>query len=712
MRPRTLDEFVGQEHILGEGRLLRRAITADLLSSIILYGPPGTGKTTLARVIANTTSSAFISINAVLSGVKEIRESIDQARSARDLYDRRTILFVDEVHRWNKAQQDALLPWVENGTVILIGATTQNPFFEVNSALVSRSRVFQLTPLNRDDMLKIAATAVSDPVRGYGRFDVRIEADALDHLIAVADGDARGLLGALQLAVETTPDAYPPPDGTLIRITREIAEESIQQRAVLYDKEGDYHYDAISAFIKSIRGSDPDAALYWMARMLHSGEHPHFVFRRMLISASEDIGMADPNALVVVESAAAAFDRVGLPEGNFFLTEAALYLATAPKSNSTLGYFDALDAVATEARREVPNHLRDSSRDAEGFGHGKGYLYPHAFRDHWVAQAYLPDALKGRVFYQPSGQGYEGAVATDVYRRRELQLEAIVSDEPDEVFSFTRSADRRLGEWVARAEQGRLAAIGTLRDKVTEHARIARHHRVLVVGRSASLHVWESVRRAPEGRVVAWIRDERRAQMIHHYTEQLSELERPLIVTSDRLDLPEAFERIIAADALLTAEDRAAAPELLRAHADGNARLVVIQRFPAGGTRLSDTVGESCPADVREPLLAAEQWIYGPNGNATVNWSETDLADALVASGWHVAPADTIDTDEARRFDAAAIARWFDPKTAGSLGATIATLSDDATRERVERWIAAALIDSVMPWSTRYLLITAGPVRS
>ncbi|MFP4378447.1 MAG: AAA family ATPase, partial [Spirochaetales bacterium] len=362
MRPQNLDEFAGQEHILGPGRLLRRAIQADLLASIILYGPPGTGKTTLARVIANTTKSRFVTLNAVLSGVKEVRAAIDEAKQNRELYSRKTILFVDEVHRWNKAQQDALLPWVENGTVVLIGATTQNPFFEVNKALVSRSRIFQLKPLTHEDMRAIATRALTDPVRGYGRYEVQIDPDALDHLIQVADGDARGLLGALQLAVETTPERFPPPPETTIHIDRAIAEESIQQRAVLYDKEGDYHYDAISAFIKSIRGSDPDAALYWMARMIYSGEDPHFIFRRMLISASEDIGLADPNALPQVQAAAAAFDRVGLPEGNFFLAQSALYLATTKKSNTTLGFFDALDAVASEPQGEVPNHLRDASR--------------------------------------------------------------------------------------------------------------------------------------------------------------------------------------------------------------------------------------------------------------------------------------------------------------------------------------------------------------
>ncbi len=302
MRPRTLDEYIGQDHIIGPGRLLRRSIQADQLSSVIFYGPPGTGKTTLARVIANTTKSHFSTINAVLSGVKELREEIDSAKNRLDLYGKRTILFVDEVHRWNKSQQDALLPWVENGTFILIGATTENPFFEVNAALVSRSRIFQLKPLTTEDLTKIAWQAIRDKDRGYGKLDVSFEDGALEHLVDVASGDARSLLNALELAVVTTPH-----EDDKVYITKETAEESIQRKAVLYDKEGDYHFDVISAFIKSLRGSDPDAALYWLAKMVYAGEDPRFIFRRMMISACEDVGLADPNAIVVVQSDAAAF---------------------------------------------------------------------------------------------------------------------------------------------------------------------------------------------------------------------------------------------------------------------------------------------------------------------------------------------------------------------------------------------------------------------
>ncbi len=514
MRPRTLDEFIGQEHIVGPGRLLRRAIQADQLSSVIFYGPPGTGKTTLARIIANTTRAHFIAINAVLAGVADIRASIATAQDRRGQFAQRTILFVDEVHRFNKAQQDALLPWVENGTVILIGATTENPYFEVNKALVSRSRIFQLKPLTQDDLFAVARQALADPERGYGKLNVQVDDDALAHLVDVANGDARGVLNALELAVETT---APEPvtkdtDSAIrnsqfaIRITRAIAEESIQRRAVLYDKEGDVHYDTISAFIKSLRGSDPDAALYWMARMVYAGEEPRFIFRRMIVFAGEDVGLADPNALRVVMAASQAFEYVGLPEGRFHLAEAALYLATAPKSNSGMAFFDALEAVEKEQEAEVPAHLRDGNRDKEGFGHGEGYLYPHAYRDHWVAQQYLPDALQGRVFYQPSNLGYEAKVKVEVERRREAQLAAMMEGGEGfgavETLTFTGAAARGdRDHWLQRAISGAGERLATLRDRVLDAARLQRHGLVLDINAGSGLLTWEAARRAPEGGV-------------------------------------------------------------------------------------------------------------------------------------------------------------------------------------------------------------------
>ena len=403
MRPRTLDEFVGQEHIVGEGRLLRRAIQADQLTSVIFWGPPGTGKTTLAMIIANTTKSHFAAISAVMAGVADIRRLIDDAKERRNLYGQRTIVLVDEIHRFNKAQQDALLPHVEDGTIVLIGSTTENPYFEVIPALVSRSQVFQLRPLTEDDLLALLRRALADKERGYGNWKVRVDDEALQHIARIAGGDARRALNALELAVTTTPADKQ----GWVHVTLQVAEDSIQCRALLYDKDGDAHYDTISAFIKSLRGSDPDAALYWMAKMIYAGEDPRFIVRRMIIFASEDVGLADPQALVVATAAAQALEWVGLPEAQYALAEAALYLATAPKSNSTGAYWKALADVEQEGKVEVPDHLKDASRDAEALGHGEGYKYPHAFDRHWVEQQYLPDAIKGRRYYEPGSLGYE-----------------------------------------------------------------------------------------------------------------------------------------------------------------------------------------------------------------------------------------------------------------------------------------------------------------
>ncbi len=413
MRPRALDEVVGQEHILGPGKLLRRAIQADRLGSIILWGPPGTGKTSLASVIANTTESAFEAMSAVMAGVNELRQLIAAAKNRRVMSGRRTILLIDEIHHFTKTQQDALLPHVEEGLITLIGITTENPFFEVIGALVSRSRIFRLEPLSEEQIALILHRALSDPERGLGGRNVQMDEEALAHLVRVAGGDARIALNALELAVETT---EPDPEG-VIRLTLEIAEDSIQRRAVLYDKDGDAHYDTISAFIKSLRGSDPDAALYWLARMIHAGEDPRFIARRMIILASEDIGNADPQALTVATSAAQALEWVGLPEAQYNLAQAAIYLATAPKSNSTGGYFRALADVEEEGVGEVPNHLKDATRDGQALGHGDGYRYPHEYPGHFVRQQYLPDRLQGRRYYDPSDQGYENEIRRRIKRR-------------------------------------------------------------------------------------------------------------------------------------------------------------------------------------------------------------------------------------------------------------------------------------------------------
>lgn len=430
MRPRTLGEFVGQEAIVGEGRLLRRAIESDrLFSSIILWGPPGTGKTTLAMVIANQTQSHFSTISAVLDGKARLREVVGGAIERRKLYNRRTILFVDEVHRWNKAQQDALLPHVETGIVTLIGATTENPYFEVIGALVSRSRVFQLRPLEDANLRVLLNRALKDEERGFGDRSVRMDNDALEHLVRVAGGDARNALNALELAVESTLSEA---DG-VVRITLEVAQESIQRRAVLYDKDGDAHYDTISAFIKSVRGSDPDAALYWLAKMLYAGEDPRFILRRLIILAGEDIGLGDPMGLVVANAAAQAFDYIGLPEGIYPIVEATLYLSTAPKSNSAGSYFKAFQLIEQEGKIAVPQHLQDANRDAAALGHGEGYRYPHEAPGHFLPQQYLPRPLLGRYFYRPSDQGYEAQVGERLARWREAQRHALRITQTEEV---------------------------------------------------------------------------------------------------------------------------------------------------------------------------------------------------------------------------------------------------------------------------------------
>ncbi|MCR6110284.1 AAA family ATPase [Bacillus sp. A301a_S52] len=408
MRPRTLDEVIGQHHIIGEGQLLRRAIEADRLTPMILHGPPGTGKTTLARVIANTTSAKFEQLNAVTAGIKHVRDIVASAKDRLTFDQIKTVLFIDEIHRFNKGQQDALLPYVEDGTVILIGATTENPMFEVNPALISRSRLFKLESLTDKDIKRVIEQALSDKERGFGNYKIDMKEEAYKHLINKANGDARTALNAVELAVLTTD---PNKDDT-ITIDLETAEASIQKRMIRYDKAGDNHYDTISAFIKSIRGSDPDATLYWLAKMIYAGEDPRFIARRLYVHAAEDIGLADPNALLIAQAAFQAVEFVGMPEARLPLAEAAVYLATAPKSNAIISGIDkALDTVATEKSADVPIHLRDSHyKGAAKLGHGDGYLYPHNYENHYVAQQYLPDHLKTRRFYEPSSNGYEKAV--------------------------------------------------------------------------------------------------------------------------------------------------------------------------------------------------------------------------------------------------------------------------------------------------------------
>lgn len=404
MRPRTLDEYIGQADLIGPGKLLRRAIEADRVSSLILYGPPGTGKTSLAQVIANATASRFIRINAVASGVKEIREIIQTSTEQLHLYGKKTLVFCDEVHRFNKGQQDALLPAVENGTITFIGATTENPFFELNSALLSRSTLFRLFTLTQEDIRRGLEQALVDTERGLGNYHVQIADDAWEHWLNYANGDLRRALNALELAVLTTP-----PDKGIRPITLEVAEESIQQRAMRFDKDGDNHYDIISAFIKSMRGSDSDAALYWLAVLLESGEDPRFIVRRIIIQASEDVGLGDPLVMLQAQAAANALEWLGLPEARIPIAQAVLAITTAPKSNSAYDGIDrALEYVRTHPSGEVPQHLRDAHYPgAKKLGHGQGYRYPHAYPGHWVEQAYLPDTVSGEHFFTPSEMGQD-----------------------------------------------------------------------------------------------------------------------------------------------------------------------------------------------------------------------------------------------------------------------------------------------------------------
>lgn len=404
LRPTTLEEVVGQQHIIGKDKLLYRAIKADKLSSIIFYGPPGTGKTTLAKVIANTTSAEFTQINATVAGKKDMEEVVNKAKDLQGMYGRKTILFVDEIHRFNKGQQDYLLPFVEDGTIILIGATTENPYFEVNGALISRSSIFELKPLEKDDIKQILKHAVYDTEKGMGSYRAEIDEDALDFLADISGGDARNALNAIELGILTTERSA----DDKIHITLDVASECIQKRVVRYDKTGDNHYDTISAFIKSMRGSDPDAAVYYLAKMLYAGEDIKFIARRIMICASEDVGNADPMALVVATSAAQAVERVGMPEAQIILSQAVTYVATAPKSNAACNaIFDAMDNVRNY-KTTVPVHLQDAHyKGSEKLGHGVGYKYAHNYPNHYVDQQYLPDEIKDATFYYPSDNGKE-----------------------------------------------------------------------------------------------------------------------------------------------------------------------------------------------------------------------------------------------------------------------------------------------------------------
>ena len=659
MRPRDLDEFFGQEHILSKGRLLRRAIQADQLSSIIFYGPPGTGKTTLARIIANTTKSQFISLNAVLSGVKNIRESIEQALTYRKEQQKKTILFVDEVHRFNKSQQDALLPHVENGTITLVGATTENPYFEVNKALVSRSRIFQLYSLTQADLDKIITTTFSDKKRGFGVLNINITREARDHLTSIANGDARALLNALELAVVTS---KPDSEGVTY-INLETAEDSIQQKAVLYDKDGDAHFDTVSAFIKSLRGSDPDAALYWMAKMIYGGEETKFLFRRMIIFAAEDIGLADPKALHVTTSAAQAFDYVGMPEGRFHLAEACLYLSTAPKSNSSFAFFDALDTVKNEARESTPDHLKDGSRDKKGLGHGDGYLYPHAYNDHWVTQQYLPDTLQGKIFYQPGELGYEAKIRETVFQRRDEQLTNLMNED-----SLWNNQDL----WKERTINDTSHVYAELRDQLFSLLHLKFDDLVLNLNAGNCLLLRKSISLIRDEAVYAQIFNEKEASVIRHQFYNQKQTHDPILVYLDSDEIQKGlvdyqkegirFNYILGFSFFTRVDKKFQILSNLKSMLTQSGQIACIEKIPELSQKLSAYLDGYLSEKQLNLFKTIENEIYCDPLNSKTNWIATFSEDQIKNAGFEINTRDQIFENQIQ-LSPAKIERWFDTQS-------------------------------------------------
>lgn len=719
MRPRTLDELAGQEAIMGPGRLLRRAIESDrLFSSIILWGPPGTGKTSLAMIIAQRTQAHFEALSAVLSGVADLRRVIAAAKERRIMHGQRTILLVDEIHRFNKAQQDALLPHVENGTVTLIGATTENPYFEVNKALVSRSRIFQIEPLGEEELLTLLERALADPERGYGGRPIRADREALVHLARVAGGDARVAYNALELAAESTPaDA----EG-VVQIDLNVAQESIQRRAILYDRDGDAHYDTISAFIKSVRGSDPDAALYWLAKMVYAGEDPRFIMRRLLILAAEDIGLADPQAVAVTAACAQALEWVGLPEAQYHLAEATLYLATAPKSNSCGAYWQALAEVEAEGRVSVPRHLQDASRDAEGLGHGDGYRYPHAYPGHWLPQQYLPEELQGRYFYQPSDQGYEAGLREQVLRRREATLAALVEAEEQWLApALGGSGPPAQNRWLERTLGNVGEQLGQLRDRVMALATIERQELVLDLNAGTGLLTWEAVRRAPAGGVWALAAGPKEAAALARQAEHLDALGRPVIVQGEVEALPDLvaatgqgevrFDVAVGRSVLARRPDWEAAAGAIGAVLASGGRLILAEPVPRHGQRLYrladlTALGEELAAR----LAAAEEAIYGDASDPLVRWEVADLVRALEGAGFGPVRAALQRQTSQQRIAPELLEQWFGAAGRGGRASYAARLAQKLTPEeiaRVQELYTAQLGGQTVSWTSAIAYVRA-----
>lgn len=684
MRPRTLDELVGQERVLAPGRLLRRAIETDKLSSLILSGPPGTGKTTLARLIALHTDARFETLNAVLAGVAEIRRQIEEAAQQRDRTGRRTILFVDEVHRWNRSQQDALLPWVESGLIVLVGATTQNPWFEVNGALLSRSTVFRLESLTQNHLATLLERALTDRLRGYGGLDVKLEPDARDHLIRMANGDARRLFNALELAVESSRgiDAH-----QSIRVTLGVAEESIQMPAIRYDRGSDYHYDTLSAFIKSLRGSDPDAALYWLARMVVAGEDPRSIVRRMLILAAEDVGLADPNALTVVSSAAEAFDRVGMPEGQYLLGEAALYLALAPKSNSVGAYFAARAAVEAGASDAVPLHLRDASRDGEALGHGADYRYPHDAADHWVPQRYLPVDERFDPFYEPGEAGWEATRREELLERREIQR-AMAIDAAAEAAVVGASRDEL---WRARTERSTSAGLSSLQRQLLDSLQLVGEARVLLHGEAIASLAVPVLDAVPGGMLSLWA-DAATVSTVQNRLRLPLDVSNPEVLACELLRYPTPSQD--GRPPFAGPFDRICVRLLTRSPGPAEIRDYLAPLLDAAGRAvvcLLDCIAGTRPSEVLADIFALDAGLCSLSDAA-----ERDVCGG-VAAAWRSA-AETVSshTEEFdRTVDGATAQRWYAEGTA--LGDALRRV---AGQESTERFLAQ--LEGLPPRNARW----------